>query len=125
MVLAVASAAITSTAASTIAPASAASATTSAPASAPTTVLLRTSFIHYQGASQKIPPVQTLDRFHRVRIVSNFSESKSAWLVGDAVAQQTDCVGLDPYFREQRCDLIFGSFKRQISQIQFLHGRSP
>jgi hypothetical protein len=84
--------------------------------------LLRTSFVHHQRAPQEILPVQRFDRFSCIRIVCDFSESKSARLIGNPVAQQTDRIGLDSDFREQSCDLIFGSFKRQISQIQFLHG---
>jgi membrane protein implicated in regulation of membrane protease activity len=88
MVLAVAAAAISSAAASTIAPATSAAASTSAaPVSAATAILLRTSFIDYQRPPQEIRSIQRFDRFRRVRIVSDFSESKSARLIGNAVAQ--------------------------------------
>jgi len=47
---------------------------------------LRTSFIDHQRAPQKILPIQGFDGFDRIRIISNFSEAKSARLIGESIA---------------------------------------
>jgi hypothetical protein len=111
--------AITSTALA--APSAAASALSTTASAATSTAFLRARFIHYQRASQKIFSIQCFDRLHRVRIVCNFREAEAARLIRKAVAQQRKLIGLHSDLREHRRNLFFGSFERQIAEIQFLH----
>jgi hypothetical protein len=109
------------TSAALAAPSAAASALSTTASAATSTAFLRTRFIHYQGASQKIFSIQCFDRLHRVRIVCNFREAEAARLIRKAVAQQRKLIGLHSDLREHRRNLFFGSFERQIAEIQFLH----
>lgn len=49
---------------------------------------LRTRFIHYQRAAQKILAVERFDGFVRFGVVANFSKTETAWLSGETIAQQ-------------------------------------
>jgi hypothetical protein len=109
------------TSAALAAPSAAASALSTTASAATSTAFLRTRFIHYQRASQKIFSIQCFDRLHRVRIVCNFREAEAARLIRKAVAQQRKLIGLHSDLREHRRNLFFGSFERQIAEIQFLH----
>jgi hypothetical protein len=109
-----------STVSASAAPVMAATPTTAAPAT-----FLRPRFIYHQRTPKKILSVQSFDRFHRFGIVCNFRKSEAAGLVGEAVSQQGERVGLNSDFREHRGDLFFCGFKGQITEIQFLHDRSP
>jgi hypothetical protein len=102
--------------------ASSVAATCSAPSA---TFLLRPSFIHHQRAAQKIFSVQGFDRFNGVGIIRNFRKTESARLISETVPQQRECIGLNSNFRKHRGDLFFRGFERQITEIQFLHDRSP
>jgi hypothetical protein len=90
-----------------------------------TTFLLGPSFIYDQGAAQKVFSVQRFDGFHGVGIISDFRETESARLIRKTIPQQGECIGLNSNFREHRGDLLFRSFERQITEIEFLHNRSP
>jgi hypothetical protein len=113
--------AITSAALTPPSAAASALSTTASAATSTASTFLRTRFIHYQGASQKIFSIQCFDRLHRVRIVCNFREAEAARLIRKAVAQQRKLIGLHSDLREHRRNLFFGSFERQIAEIQFLH----
>src|ERR1700677_240583 len=103
-----------------------ATATRAATASATATAfLLGPCFIYNQRSSQKILSVQRLDGFHSFGVVANFSKTKSARLIRKAVPQQRERIGLNSNFREHCRDLLFRSFERQITEIEFLHDRSP
>jgi hypothetical protein len=123
-----ASSATTSIATAALSTASAAPtpAVTSTP-SAPTTAafLLRARFVHNQCAPQKILSVQRFDRFHRLGIICNFSETESARLIRETIPQKRERIGLDSNLGEHCRDLFFRSLERQITEIQFLHDRSP
>jgi hypothetical protein len=95
--------------------------------SAPTTTafLLRACLIHNQRASQKILSIQRFDRFHRLGIIRNFSETESARLIRETIPQKRERIGLDPNLSEDCRDLFFRSLEGQITEIQFLHDRSP
>src|SRR5580700_1402911 len=114
----------------TAAPATASATMTSAVASASATttasaLALRTGFIHHQRAAKEILAVQRLNRLFRFRIVSDFREAESARLPGKTIAQKRERIRLHSDFRKQRRYLLFCSLERQISHVQFLHGRSP
>jgi hypothetical protein len=86
---------------------------------------LRTRFIHHQRAAQKILAVERFDRFVCLGVVANFGETESAGLSGETIAQQRERIRLHTNLRKQRRYLLFRSLERQITNIQFLHGRSP
>jgi hypothetical protein len=110
------------TAASTTTASATVAATTSAGATAFT---LRTRFIHNQRAAQKIFAVERFDGFVRFGVVANFSETETARLSRETIAQQRKRIRLHANFRKQRRYLLFRGLERQITHIQFLHGRSP
>jgi hypothetical protein len=95
--------------------------------SAPTTpaFLLRTSFVHNQCAPQKILSIQRFDRFHCFSIICNFGETESARLICETIPQKREGIGLDSNLSEDCRDLFFRSLEGQITEIQFLHDRSP
>lgn len=105
-------------------PASSATPTAMPPATT-AAFLLRPSFVHHQRAAQKIFSVQRFDCFHRVGVIRNFGKTESARLIGKTIPQQRECIGLHSDFREHRGDLFFRGFERQITEVQFLHERSP
>jgi hypothetical protein len=86
---------------------------------------LRTRFIHNQRAAQKILAVECFDGFVCLGIVANFSETETARLSRETIAQQRERIRLHTNFRKKRCYLLFRGLERQITHIQFLHGRSP
>jgi RNase P/RNase MRP subunit POP5 len=102
--------------------ASAVAATTPAGATAFT---LRTRFIHHQRAAQKILAVKRFDGFIRFGVVANLGETETARLSRETIAQQRERIRLHANFRKQRRYLLFRGLERQITDIQFLHGRSP
>jgi hypothetical protein len=86
---------------------------------------LRTRFIHHQRAAKEILAIQRLNRFFRIRVVANFREAESARLPGKTIPQKRQRIRLHSDLRKQRRYLLFCSLERQISHVQFLHGRSP
>jgi hypothetical protein len=119
--VATASAATASATATVSAAIAAASATTTA-ASA---FSLRTSLIHHQRATEKVFAVQGCNRLLRCAIVMNFGETETAWLSGETIAKECERIRLYADFSKQRLHLLFCSLKRQVPNVQFLHGRSP
>jgi hypothetical protein len=110
------------TAASTTTASPTVAATSSAGASPFT---LRTRFIHDQSAAQKILAVERFDRFVCFGVVANFGETETARLPRETIAQKRERIRLHTNFRKQRRYLLFRGLERQITHIQFLHGRSP
>jgi RNase P/RNase MRP subunit POP5 len=101
-------------------------ATVAATAAASTAAFtLRTRFVHHESATQKILAVERFDRFIRFGVVSNFGETETARLSRETIAQQRERIRLHANFRKQRRYLLFRGLERQITDIQFLHGRSP
>jgi hypothetical protein len=86
---------------------------------------LRACFIHHQRAAQKILSVERFDGFVCFGVVANFSETETAWLSRETIAQKRERIRLHANFRKQRRYLLFRGLERQITHIQFLHGRSP
>jgi hypothetical protein len=82
-------------------------------------------FIHDESAAQKIFAVERFDGFVCFGVVANFSETESARLASETIAQKRERIRLHTNFRKQRRYLLFRGFERQITHIQFLHGRSP
>jgi hypothetical protein len=108
------------------APATSAMTTASAAASGSTAAFpLRTRFIHHQRASQKILAIQRGDGLFRFAIVVNFRETETPRLPREPIAKQRQRIRLHSNFRKKRLHLLLRSLERQISHIQFLHGRSP
>jgi hypothetical protein len=97
-------------------------------ASAATTaaaLALRTGFIHHQRAAKKVLAIQRLNRLFRLCVISDFRETESTGLPREAISQERERIGLYANFRKQRRYLFFCGLERQISNVQFLHGRSP
>jgi len=127
----VTAAASSTTAATTSAAVTAASSTT-APTSVASTspagtaaFTLGTRFVDHERAAQKILAVERFDRFVRFGVVANFGETETARLSRETIAQKRERIRLHTNFRKQRRYLLFGGLERQITHIQFLHGRSP
>jgi hypothetical protein len=129
--------AITATSAA-VATASAATASATAPATvsaaiaaaSPTTTAasafsLRTSFIHHQRAAKKVFAVKGRNRLLCCAVVMNFGETETARLSCKTIAKQCERIWLYADFSKQRLHLLFCSLKRQVPNVQFLHGRSP
>jgi hypothetical protein len=110
------------TSAATTTASSAVATTSSARSSAFT---LGTRFVDDQSAAQKILAVEGLDRFVCFGVVANFGETESAGLSRETIAQKRERIRLHTDFRKQRRYLLFRGLERQITDIQFLHGRSP
>jgi hypothetical protein len=89
------------------------------------TFTLRTRFIDDQRPAQKILAVERFDGFVCFGVVANFSETETARLSREAIAQQRERIRLHTNLRKQRRYLLFGGLERQITNVQFLHGRSP
>jgi hypothetical protein len=115
------------TASATAAPAAVSAAITASPASATTASAfsLRTSFIHHQRAAKKVFAVEGCDRLLRCAVVMNFGETETARLSRETIAKQCERIRLYADFSKQRLHLLFCGFKRQVPNVQFLHGRSP
>jgi hypothetical protein len=94
-------------------------------AASPAAFTLRTRFIHDQRAAQKILAVERFNRFVRFGVVANFGETEAARLSRETIAQKCERIRLHTNFRKQRRYLLFRGLERQITHIQFLHGRSP
>jgi hypothetical protein len=62
----------------------------SAPATttAASALALRTGFIHHQRAAKKVLAVQRLNRFFRLRVISDFRETESTGLARKTISQQ-------------------------------------
>jgi hypothetical protein len=84
---------------------------------------LRTCFVHHQRAAQKILAVERFDCLVCFGIVANFGEAETARLARETITQQRKRIRLHSNFRKQRRYLLFRSLERQISHVQFLHGR--
>jgi hypothetical protein len=78
---------------------------------------LRTSFIHHQRPPHEILSVQSLDRFFRFAVVSNFCKSKSPRLPRKTILQQTESVRMYPDSRKQLRHLFFCCFEREIPDV--------
>ena len=113
--------------ASSTAPATVSAAITASPAtpSATTAFSLRTSFVYYQGAAEKVFAVESCNRLLRCAVVVNLGETETARLSGKAIAQQRQRIRLYADFSKQRLHLLFCCLKREVPNVQFLHGRSP
>jgi hypothetical protein len=94
-------------------------------ASAASTFALRASLIHDQRAAEKFLSIQRRDRLFGFRVVFDFREAKPARLAGEAIAKQSERIGLHARFGKKRCHFLFRSLKRQITHVQFLHVGSP
>jgi hypothetical protein len=90
-----------------------------------TAFTLGTRFVHDQSAAQKILAVERFDSFVRFGVVADFGETESARLSGETIAQKRERIRLHTNLRKQCCNLLFRGLERQITDIQFLHGRSP
>jgi hypothetical protein len=138
--LAVAAAVATASAATSaaVATASAATASATAPATVPAAIAaapptttassafsLRTSFIHHQRAAKKVFAVKGRNRLLCCAVVMNFGETETARLSCKTIAKQCERIRLYADFSKQRLHLLFCSLKRQVPNVQFLHGRSP
>ena len=87
------------TAAATTPSATAVAATTTS-ASATTTFTLRASFVDHQCPAEEVLYVESGDHLFGFGVVSNFSETKTAWLPRKTIAKQGERIGLHADFRE-------------------------
>jgi hypothetical protein len=114
------------TASATAAPAAVSAAITAAPAATTASAFsLRTSFIHHQRAAKKVFAVKSRNRLLCCAVVMNFGETETARLSCKTIAKQCERIWLYADFSKQRLHLLFCSLKRQVPNVQFLHGRSP
>jgi hypothetical protein len=123
--IAAASAASAATATAEAAAATTTAASVPASTAATTALSLGSRLIHHERAAEEILAVERGDRLFCFRVVANFSESEAARLTSEAIAQQSKGVRLHSDFREQPRHIVFRSFERQISHVQFLHVRIP
>jgi hypothetical protein len=107
--------------------AASAATTASVPASATATAALslRSRLIYDERAAEEILAIERGDRFFCFRVVANFGESEAARLTRETIAQQRKGVRLHSDFGEKPRHIVFRSFERQISHVQFLHVRLP
>jgi hypothetical protein len=73
---------------------------------------LRTCFIYNQRAAQKILAVERFDGFVCFSVVANFSETETARLSGETIAQKRERIRLHPNFRKKRRYLFFRGLER-------------
>jgi hypothetical protein len=97
--------------------------TTTASTTSAAAFTLGASFVNYQRAPQKIFAIEGCDCFFGFRIITNFREAESARLTRETIPQKSEGIRLNTNFGKQRRHLFFRSLERQISDIQFLHGR--
>jgi hypothetical protein len=95
-----------------MASASAASATVAAPTATTATFALRAGLIHDQRPAEEFLTVESRDGFFGFRVVLNLREAKSTRLTGEAIAKQSERIGLYASFRKQRLHFLFRSFER-------------
>jgi hypothetical protein len=95
------------------------------PASATCAFALGAGFIHHESAAEKILAVQSGDGFFRFGIILDFREAETAGLACESIAKKRQRIGLNADFSEQCMNLFFRGLKREITHVQFLHGRSP
>jgi hypothetical protein len=86
---------------------------------------LRTRFVHHQCTTEKLLAVQRSDGLFGLAVIAKFGETESARLTREAIAKQNQRIRLDAQFRKQPLHLLLRGLERHISNIQFLHGRSP
>jgi hypothetical protein len=90
-----------------------------------TTFAHRPSFIHDEGATHEIFAVERLHSLFGGSVIIEFSEAEAARLAGEAIAKQTERVGMQVDFRKQRGHFFVSGLERQISYVQFLHSNTP
>jgi len=81
--------------------------------------------IHHERPAEEILAVERRDCLFRFGVVANFRESEASRLTRESIAEQHQRIRLHSDFREKPRHLVFRSFERQISHVQFLHGRLP
>jgi len=59
-------------------------------ASSAATFTLRTGFVYHQRTAEEILPVESGDDLFGFGVVTNFSETKTAWLPRKAIAKQSE-----------------------------------
>jgi hypothetical protein len=94
-------------------------------AASPTTFTLRPGFVDNECAAEKILAIEGGDSLFSFCIVANFRETEAARLTRETIAKKRERIGLHTDFRKQRRDLLFCGLEREISNVEFLHGRSP
>jgi hypothetical protein len=62
-----------------------------------------------------------LDRALRFFVILNFNKAEAARLAGEAVADEHDAGRSYSGLREPFSDFFFGSLKRKIPDVKFLH----
>jgi hypothetical protein len=112
--------AATATAASTVA-------TTTAATTASTTAALRLwlGFVDYEIATAKILAVESVDGLLGVFVRGNFNETKTARLAGETVANEGYGRRSNSDLRKPFVKLIFCGGKREVTNIELLHLRTP
>jgi len=121
---AAATSATTTTAIATTASTAAAAVTTPSTTTAGS-FCLRPRFVHHQIAAPKILSVERRHGLIRFFIVGNFDERESARLSREAIANQTDCRGVDTDLPEPFLQLLFRRVEWQIAYVKLLHLRTP
>jgi hypothetical protein len=73
---------------------------------------LRTRFIHNQRPAEKFLSVQCRDGLFGFRVILNFRKAKPPRLPGEAIAKQSERIGLHARFRKERLHFLFSSLER-------------
>jgi hypothetical protein len=79
---------------------SAATVTTTTTAASAATFTLRAGFVDHKSAAQEILAIESGDHLFGFGVVANFSETKTAWLPRETIAEQGERIGLHADFRE-------------------------
>ena len=108
----------TSTASPTKAAAPATAARTTA---ASTAISRRTRFVDHNASPLELLPVQRLDGALGFFIILNFNKAEATRLAREAIANQHDAGWSYSGLREPFSDFFFGSLKRKIPDVKFLH----
>jgi hypothetical protein len=100
---------------------SAAAAATSTAAAGPAAITGWAGLVNHDASSFELLPVQRLNGALGFFIILNFNKAKATGLACEAVADQHDAGRSYSGLREPFSDFFFGSLKRKIPDVKFLH----
>jgi hypothetical protein len=118
---AIAPASAASTTTATAAKSAAATSSTSTAAAGPTAISRRARFVNHDASSFELLPVQRLNGALGFFIILNFNKAEATGLACEAVPDQHDAGRSYAGLREPFSDFFFGSLKRKIPDVKFLH----
>jgi hypothetical protein len=97
----------------TVTPAATATTATVTPAASTTTAFaLRTGFVDDEGAAEKFLAVERGNCLFGFSVIFDFRETESARLAGEAIAKQSERIGLHARFGKKSMHVLFCSLER-------------